>query len=177
MDWVNPWDVPSKTTSGTDWAVASFSNSTLTDNYIGLYDSKDNMAFAFQFNDMPYWGNIGALGNGQIDAVRFEYDFNGIGVNQTVTRQYQTLTFSQNSFPTFSSQTNCKDYLTINQRNSPFLHVTTATYIAENNIGFIVYDKNKLDYNMINCKFLQLIYSNDRYAIFKVLDNYNQTQT
>jgi hypothetical protein len=25
-------------------------------------------------------------------------------------------------------------------------------------------------------KFLQLIYSNDRYVIFKILSNYNQTQ-
>ena len=36
MDWANPWDMPSKITHGTDWAVAGFSNSTLKDNYIGL---------------------------------------------------------------------------------------------------------------------------------------------
>ncbi|MCJ7793346.1 hypothetical protein MUP42_00275, partial [Candidatus Bathyarchaeota archaeon] len=27
MDWVNPWDAPSKTAQGTEWAVASFSSS------------------------------------------------------------------------------------------------------------------------------------------------------
>ena len=50
-------------------------------------------------------------------------------------------------------------------------------YIAANNIEFIVYDKTQLHVNMLNVKFLQLIYSNDKYAIFKVLSNYNQTQT
>jgi hypothetical protein len=169
--------VTSKTTSGNSWAVASFSNSTLTDNYIGLYDSRDNIAFAFQFNDTPSWGNIGALGNGQIDAVRFEYDFNSIGVNQTVTRQYQTLTFSQNSFPTFQQPSQLQGLFGYKPADFSVSSRDYRDFIAENNIGFIVYDKNQLDYNMIHCKFLQLIYSNDRYAIFKVLDNYNQTQT
>ena len=100
MNWVNPWDVPSKTTDGTEWAVVSFTNSNLKDNYIGLYDNKNQLAFAFNFTDLPDWGNIGALANRQIDAVRFQYQFNEINVNQTVTRQYQVLTLSKNSFPT-----------------------------------------------------------------------------
>ncbi len=100
MDWVNPWDVPSKTTHGTDWAVVSFSNSTLKDNYIGLYDGQKDVAFAFNFTDLPDWGNIGALANHQIDALRFQYQFNEVNVNQTVTRQYQVLTLSKNNFPT-----------------------------------------------------------------------------
>jgi hypothetical protein len=50
-------------------------------------------------------------------------------------------------------------------------------YIAANDVKFIVYDKAHLDLNMLHVKFLQLIYSNNRYAIFKVLDDYNQTQT
>jgi hypothetical protein len=50
-------------------------------------------------------------------------------------------------------------------------------YIAENNVEFIVYDKNQLNTNMARCPFLELIYSNDRYDIFKILSSYNQTQT
>jgi hypothetical protein len=176
MNWVNPWDLSSKTTHGTDWAVASFSSSDLTDYYIGLYDEQKDVAFAFKFNDLPDWGNIGALGNRQIDAVRFQYQFQEIKANQTVTRQYQVLTLSQNSFPTMQPNelktlfdfkagqfmVNCRNY---------------KNYIAENNIGFIVYDKNQLDTKMARCKFLEVIYSNDRYAIFKVSSNYNQTRT
>ena len=58
MDWVNPWDAPSaiKTVHETDWAVASFSSSDLKDNYLGLYDNKNDLAFAFKFNDLPNWG-------------------------------------------------------------------------------------------------------------------------
>ena len=89
MDWVNPWNVTSKQTNGDEWAVVGFTNSTLTDNYIGLFDDKNQLAYAFNFTDLPDWGNVGALGNGQMDAVRFQYQFNEIDVNQTVTRQYQ----------------------------------------------------------------------------------------
>ena len=42
-------------------------------------------------------------------------------------------------------------------------------YIKNNNIGFIVYDRNHLDTNMLNSELLQLIYSNDRYVIFKII--------
>ncbi|MGD0644930.1 MAG: hypothetical protein ABSA75_08510 [Candidatus Bathyarchaeia archaeon] len=179
MDWVSPWDVPSKTTGGTggtQWAVVSFTGSDLKDNYIGLYDDKNQLAFAYNFTNLPDWGNIGALASRQIDAVRIQYQFNEVNVNQTVTRQYQVLTFSKNNFPTL--QPNGLESL-FNFKPGVFT-VSIADfkdYIAENNIKFIVYDKNKLDTKMVNCKFLELIYSNDRYAIFKILNNYNQTQT
>ena len=176
MDWVNPWDVPSKTTDGNQWAVVSFTNSTLKDNYIGLYDDKNQIAYAFNFTDSPDWGNVGALGSRQIDAVRFQYQFNEINVNQTVTRQYQVLTLSKNSFPAL--QPNGLENL-FNFQPGQFTLSTSdfKDYIAQNNIEFIVYDKNQLDLNMVHCKFLQQIYSNDRYVIFKILSNYNQTET
>jgi hypothetical protein len=44
-----------------------------------------------------------------------------------------------------------------------------SDYIKENDIGFIVYDRNQLDIQMVHSKLLQLIYSNDRYAIFKII--------
>ncbi|MGD0450322.1 MAG: glycosyltransferase family 39 protein [Candidatus Bathyarchaeia archaeon] len=179
MNWVNPWDVPSKIIggpAGEEWAVATFTNSNSTDNYIGLYDDKNQLAYALNFTDLPDWGNIGALANRQIDAVRFEYQFNEINANQTVTRQYQVLTLTKNSFPTLQQNdlenlfSYKPDQFTISSRDY-------KNYIAENNIEFIVYDKNQLDPNLIRCKFLQLIYSNDRYDIFKVLNNFNQTLT
>ena len=52
----------------------------------------------FAFNDLPAWGNIGALANRQIDAVRFQYQFNDLSLNQTTSRSYQVLTMSKNGF-------------------------------------------------------------------------------
>lgn len=170
LNWVNPWDAPSpvKTVHGTDWAVASFSSANLKDNYIGLYDDTNDIAFAFKFNDLPDWGNIGALGNRQIDAVRFQYQFNNVNVNQTVSRSYQVLTMSKNSFSTLQPDTLQGLF---NFKTAEFTVSTRdyIDYIKDNNIGFIVYDRNHLDTQMIHSKLLQLIYSNDRYVIFKIL--------
>lgn len=170
LDWINPWDAPEaiKTTSGSDWAVASFGNTNLRDNYIGLYDDKNGIAFAFKFQDIPDWGNIGALGSRQIDAVRFLYQFGDLKVNQAVERSYQVLTMSKNSYPSLepNSLQGLFDFkpteLTVAARDF-------TDYIKLNNIGFIVYDRNHLDTNVLNSRILQLIYSNDRYDIFKII--------
>ena len=176
MNWVNPWNVTSKTTDGTEWAVVNFSNSDLKNNYIGVYDTKDQIGFGFNFIDLPDWGNIGALGNEQIDAVRFQYQFNEVNVNQTVTSRYQVLSLSKNSFPSLQPN-GLENLFNFNAGQFTVSNSDFKDYIAANNIEFIVYDKNQLDTNIISCPFLELIYSNDRYDIFKILSNYNQTQT
>ena len=170
LDWVNPWDAPPAitTTHGTDWAVATFSNTNLKDSYLGLYDDSNDIAFAFKFIDLPDWGNIGALANRQIDAVRFQYQFNDLTINQTASRSYQVLTMSKNSYSSLQPDT-LQSLFSL--KTAPFIVATRdfSDYIAENKIGFIVYDRNQLDPQMIHSKLLQLIYSNDRYVIFKVL--------
>jgi hypothetical protein len=170
LDWVNPWDAPSSilTSDGTNWAVASFANANLKDNYVGIYDGSDDIAFAFNFIDLPEWGNIGVLANRQIDAVRFQYQFNDLNVNQTASRSYQVLTMSKNSFPTLSPDT-LQGLFNFKPAEFTVASRSFRDYINENQIGFIVYDRNKLDTQMIKSKLLQLIYSNDRYVIFKIL--------
>ena len=169
MDWVNPYDAPEliKTTDET-WAAASFTGANLKDNYLGLYDDTNNVGYAFHFTDLPAWGNIGSLGNRQIDAVRLVYSFDSIAEGQTVERLYQTVTLSQTSYPT----------LTREKLQGLFSQTVTEfsvkprdfrNYIERDSIGFIVYDRNELDTQIINSKILQLIYSNDRYVIFKIL--------
>ncbi len=169
LDWVNPWDAPAaiQTVDGTNWAVANFSSANLKDNYIGLYDSTNNIAFAFKFNDLPDWGNIGALAKRQIDAVRFQYQFNDLTVNQTVSRSYQVLSLSKNSFPTLQPDT-LQGLFSLKPAEFTVATRDYIDYIKDNNIGFIVYDRNHLDTQMIHSKILQLIYSNDRYVIFKI---------
>ena len=174
LDWVNPWDAPDsiktvhQTPNGPDWAVASFTGSNLKDNYIGVYANKDEIAYAFKFNDLPDFGNIGGLPNRQIDAVRFQYDFNDLNINQTASRSYQVLTMSKNSFPTLQPDA-LQGLFNFKPAQFTVTSRSFSDYIKENQISFIVYDRNKLDTQMIKSKLLQLIYSNDRYVIFKIL--------
>jgi hypothetical protein len=170
MDWINPWDAPSsiKTVHETDWAVVNFSSSNLKDNYVGLYDDTKDIAFAFKFNDLPDWGNIGALENKQIDAVRFQYQFKDLTINQTESRSYQVLTMSKSSYSTLQPDA-VQNLFNIKPAQFMVTSRDFIDYIKENNIGFIVYDRNQLDTQMVHSKLLQLIYSNDRYVIFKIL--------
>ncbi len=170
MDWINPWDVPASTrlTSGADWTSASFNGTDLKDNYIGVYDDTNNVAFAFKFNENPTWGSIGALGNHQIDAVRFQYQFNDLSLNQTAQRSYQVLTLAKSCFPTLQPDA-LQDLFNYKPAEFTVSARDFNDYIRENNIGFIVYDRNHLDTAMIRSKLLQLIYSNDRYVIFKII--------
>ena len=168
LDWVNPWDAPAdlRTTQGTEWAVATFAGSDVADRYLGLYDDTNDIAFAFRFIDLPEWGSVGALPNRQIDAVRFQYEFDNLSVNETGVCSYQVLTLSKNSFPSLSPEGleglfEYKTEFSVTSRDF-------RGYITEYDIGFIVYDRNQLDTKMIHSKLLQLIYSNDRYAIFKI---------
>ena len=174
LDWVNPWDAPShiktvhETDNKPDWVVATFANTNLKDNYMGLYDSTNDVAFAFKFSDLPDWGNIGALESRQIDAVRFQYYFGDLNVNQTSSKTYQVLTMSKNSFPTLQPET-LQGTFSLNPVELTLATRDFTDYIKNSNIGFIVYDRNHLDTNMLNSDLLQLIYSNDRYVIFKII--------
>jgi hypothetical protein len=173
LDWINPWDAPSsiktvhETDNKPDWAVASFTNTNLKDNYIGLYDDTNDIAFAFKFSDLPDWGNIGVLESRQIDGVRFQYQLGDLNVNQTNSKTYQVLTMSKNSYPTLQPDT-LQGMFSLNTELT-LLARDYTDYIKNNNIGFIVYDRNHLDTNMLNSRLLQLIYSNDRYVIFKII--------
>jgi hypothetical protein len=169
MNWINPYDAPDPIkTTDPSWAAASFAGVNLKNNYIGLYDDTNNIGYALRFTDLPAWGNIGSLPNRQIDAVRFVYNFDSIAVGQTAERSYQTVTLSQTSYPSLT-----RDSLQglFSQTVPPFTVKPRdfRYYIEQNNIGFIVYDRNELDTQIINSKILQLIYSNDRYVIFKIL--------
>jgi hypothetical protein len=175
LDWVNPWDAPSQIrNTHTDpnpknnWAVAGFSSGDLKNGYLGLYDDKNQVAFALNFTDLPDWGNIGALAQRQIDAVRFQYNLGDLAANQTASCSYQTLTVAKSSYPTLS-----RDTLMGMFALKPSLTVNSRSYVddlVKNNVAFLVYDRNQLDTSMIHSRLLQLVYSNDRYVIFKIVN-------
>jgi hypothetical protein len=171
LDWANPWDKPS-TVQGNDWATVDFSPLTLTDYYVGLYDEKDAVTFALKFNQTPDWGNVGALASRQIDAIRFNYTLGTISTSNAGSFSYQTLAFSKSSNPTVQMPTDVKSLF--DAKAPEAFEVKSRDYedyIRENNIKFIVYDKNQLDTKMASSKLLELIYSNDRYVIFKIKDS------
>jgi hypothetical protein len=171
LDWENPWDRPSDSIED-EWAVSNFSNSTLTDNYLGVYDEQKGVIFAFNFTELPDWGNVGALDSRQIDAIRFQYNFDKISINQTASFTYQTLTFSKNSFPEIQDLSELKSLFALKPATTFEVHSRDyRDYIKEYNIGFLVYDKNQLDTKIIRSKLLELVYSNDRYAIFRIKNN------
>jgi len=187
MDWSNPWDMPSKMADGKNWASVDFSSSDMADHYIALYDQEKHTAFAFNFTDLPDWGNIGALADRQIDAVRYQYDFEEIDANQSATRQYQVLTLAKDTFPTLEPN-DLKNIFSLKIPQFTISIQDYKEYIAENTVSFIVYDKDQFYIptssplgdsflpQLSQCQFLKLVYSNNRYDIFKILDNYNQTQ-
>jgi hypothetical protein len=171
LNWENPWSHPSSA-QGSDWAVVNFSRTTLTDSYIGFYDEKNTVAFALKFAELPDWGNVGVLASRQIDAVRFQYNFDRISVNQSASFSYQVLTFSGSSFSEMQQSGELKSLFDVKQ--VPAFEVKSRDYhdyIKEYNIEFVVYDKNQLDTKLIRSRILELIYSNDRYVIFKVKGN------
>jgi len=170
LNWENPWEHPSNS-MGDEWAVTNFTRSTLTDNYLGFNDPTDEVAFALKFKELPDWGNVGALGSMQIDAVRFQYKYDKISINQTESFAYQVLTFWKNSIAAPQMQTLSDLKSLFDFKSASSFKVASRDYhdyIKQNNIGFIVYDKNQLDTKLIRAKILELVYSNDRYAVFKV---------
>lgn len=170
MDWVNPWAMPSYV-HDKDWCYVELSWPQIKNNYIGLYDNVTQAAFAFRFNDSPDWTNIGALANGQIDAIRLTFQLGQINVNQTASREYHLLMITQSSVPSLQPN-NVEDLF--DYKTAPF-SVTCGDYkdyISQNDIQFIVYDKSQLDPTLLNCDFLQLIYHNSEFDIFKVLGNH-----
>jgi len=171
LDWENPWENPSNSQDNT-WAVTNFTRETLTDDLIGLYDATDEIVFSLKFSELPDWGNIGALSSSQIDAIRFQYTFEKIELNNEAAMNYAILCFSKKSYPQLQD---------LNKLNIEFDREFESEYIIksrdyhdyieENEIEFIVYDKNQLDTKLVNSRILKLIYSNNRYVIFKIQNN------
>ncbi|MCL2288583.1 MAG: hypothetical protein FWC33_05390 [Candidatus Bathyarchaeota archaeon] len=166
MNWENPWDNPSDM-HNTQWAVTDFSKNILTDDYIAVYDTQNQVYYALKYNDLPDWGNIGALGNKKIDAIRFSYTFEQLKPGTPAAFSYQTLAFSEDSYQQNIPLTQIKNMFT----TQPAEHFTIDSRdyfasITENNVKFIVYDKLQLDPKFVRNSAIELIYSNDRYAIF-----------
>jgi len=168
LNWENPWNKPTDMHE-TLWAVTDFSKNNLTDNYIAVYDTQNQVYYAIKYNELPDWGNVGALTTMQIDAIRFSYTFEQIKPGNNATFSYQTLTFSEDSYQQNIPLTQMAEMFTT-QPAWDFT-VDSRDYfdsIKKNNIEFIVYDKLQLDPKFVRNSAIELVYSNDRYAIFRI---------
>lgn len=171
LEWENPWDNYSNSELNT-WAVTNFTKETLTQNILALYDETNEILFGIRFDNLPAWGNVGALSSRQIDAIRFQYNFEKIETDLDISINYDILSFSRNSYPQLED---INDLHQIFELKLPSEHAIISrdyhNYIEENNIEFMVYDRNKLDTKLVNSRLLKLIYSNDRYVIFMIQSN------
>ncbi len=170
LNWQNPWDNPTET-SGTTWATKEFSPATLADGYLGMYDEVRAITFGLKFDALPEWGNVGALANKQIDAIRFQYGFDRIRPGNSESFGYQIVTFSKSSNSNSEAFPDVKGLFAAKVSIFEVKSRSYWDYIRENDVKFIVYDKNQLDTKMVYSKLLELIYSNDRYVIFKISDS------
>jgi len=171
LNWENPWSRPSYTQDN-NWSVVNFSPENVAGKYVGIYDEKNEVAFAMQFVDLPAWGNVGALASRQIDAIRFEYQFDKVKVNQTASLTYRVLTFSRTSFLEMQQLGELENMFDSNVTSGFVVSSRSyADYIREFGIKFLVYDKSRFDIKLLNCDLLQLVYSNDGYVICRVKSN------
>jgi hypothetical protein len=169
LDWQNPWENPTYFSRTAGWALVEFTPKNMTEDYVGMYDETNQVLFAVKFTDLPEWGNIGAVDNREIDALRFRYQLGDVAANSTVTCSYQFLTFSKGSYPEMNLN-NVKAMFGF-KATSPF-NLTTRSYlkyIRENNVEFLVYEKNELNAKYLHSTLLQQVYANDKYIICKLL--------
>jgi hypothetical protein len=173
LNWANPWDNASKVESDR-WAVTDFKRENLiAEKYINFVDEKNQVAYGIKFVDLPDSGNIGALSNKQIDAIRFIYNFYKIEANYTISTTYQILAFSQSSYPQLENLEQASSLFDIKTEEQ--FEVKTrnfASLIRDNNVGFIVYDVKLLDQSILNSEWLELVYANDKFAVCKINPNH-----
>jgi hypothetical protein len=169
LNWQSPWDKPTYVGGNNNFALLDFSSENMTGNYIGAYDDQNQVAFALRFVDLPDSGNVGALANRMVDAIRFQYQYGNVTANQTVSSTYQLLTFSKTSYPEMPPLNDLGSMFDLKPAST--FTVTTrdyADYIKQQNIEFIVYDKTRFDNTLLRTNLLQLVYSNDEFVICKI---------
>lgn len=169
LDWANPWSKPSKVQPD-QWAITDFYKENLaTDNNVAFYDTTNEVCFGLRFADLPDFGNIGALGNENIDAVRFQYNFFKLDANYTITASYQMLSFAQNSYPQLQ---NYKDMNTLfDFQTEEAFEVKCrnfASIIRDTYIGFLVYSEERFNKDVLSSGWVELVYSNDKYVVLKI---------
>jgi len=166
LDWESPWSNPSFIEGERKWALINFYPKNLTKSYIAVHDPTNGIFYVFKFKVYPEWGSLGVLSTNQIDALRLKYCLGN--ASQNVSISYLVAAFSEESFSidlslfetTFTME--ITDDFTVTYRDY-------RTCAMEEDIQFLVFDKEKFREEFLNHDFLQLVYSNDQYVICKII--------
>ncbi|NLE06678.1 MAG: hypothetical protein GX638_17985, partial [Crenarchaeota archaeon] len=168
LNWENPWDNFSRSENG--WAITSFSEAIFSgDKFVSVYSKANQTAFGIKFVDVPTYGNVGVLSDRKVDAIRFEYNIDQVSTGSPVSKTYQVLTFSQTSVPELTSLDEMNtlfEYESVEEMKVEYRDFVSI--IQENNIGFVVYNKEQFNPSLLNSKVLQMIYANDKFIICKI---------
>jgi hypothetical protein len=168
LNWESPWNKPSYVQEKNEWAIVNFTGKSLTDDYVGIYDDKNQVMYGVKFTELPVWGDVGVLASKQIDAVRFEYQFDNVNVGQTASVSYQLLAFAKTSLPEMKQQTDLKSLFEFKTSAFSIMSRNYIDFIKQFNIEFIVCAKNRFDNNLLGSGQLKIAYSNDGYVICKI---------
>ncbi len=173
LNWANPWSNASHVQEN-EWAAVDFSAETFaSDNHVSFYDSQSEVGFSLRFLDVPDFGNVGALygqsGFGNVDAVRWQYEFFRVDADYTVSVKYQVLAFSMSSYPELEDHREMNTLF--DSTVTPAFEVRCrnfASIIRDNFVCFLVYDGQRFDQSLLRSNWLELVYSNEKYAMLKV---------
>jgi hypothetical protein len=173
LNWENPLSNPSFQVTGS-WAASDFYKENFNaDNKIDIIDEKNQAGFALKFLDLPDYGNVGSLWSMNIDAVRWQYSFFKISANFTVSVSYQMLAFSMSSYPQLKELKEMQTLFDLSVTEPFDVQCRNfADVIRDNYIGYVIYDVNRFDKKILNSKWMQPVYSNDKYIILKIASNH-----
>ena len=176
LNWTNSFANPSKQ-DGSRWAVTNFFvDNMTTDSRVAAYDPSHQAAFALNFIDLPHDGNVGTLGNGNLDAIRWQYNFFKIDANYTVSATYQMLTLSLTSYPDLKSPYYMNSLFSL-KASQPFDVASRnfASIIQQDRVVYIVCDVNRLDKGILNSGWVEQVFANKEYVILRVKANHPYT--
>ncbi len=169
LEWANPWSNPSKIAPN-EWVTTNFFKENFTESkYVGVYDADNKAAFVLQLVDIPDVGNIGALANGNVDAIRLQYNFFRLNANNSVSWSYRFVAFTESSYAELKNYNEMFSLFNLN-----FEHTTNvksrsfAWLIQDTYIRFIVYSKERFDPDVLSTGWVNVVYKNGNYVILGV---------
>jgi hypothetical protein len=166
LNWESPWKYAQNTTN-TEWTVVNYTSTELTDNFFGVFDEKNQAAFALKLGQLPSWGNIGSLGSGLIDNIRAEFPLGDVAVGQNQSLAYQIETFTKTSYPDMPPLNELKTVFDVQTQYDIYAR-SFIDFIKDQNIGFIVYDKPNFYAQLTQSNLLNVVYENNNYVICKI---------
>jgi len=167
LEWQNPWDKPSFN-KGVDWALVECPPNILSGNVVAIFDKKNGVLIVSEFDDIPEWVNIGALGNRFIDAVRVGYEFGDLTTGESRESSFSVFLHAVESGDERQWSQDALQQLLDSKTNLSVQHRDFLTYIKEYDIDSVVIDSQRIFLNVELSPVLNRVYSNHEFAVFAI---------